>query len=244
MKDSPALRRIALETISWSSEDVNVHCAASRERPFQGIGTDSKVTAGGGGSGGGATNVPTNVFGPVEDCSGRFRDDEPGDGEGGDEGVCMAASTKRGVMEGWLMEAGGISQAGVCPLSSGVGEDTVGIGEELPLAGLLGPGMTTSTEYFGWVPALGPCGARTGLSRKGGVGLREVCSSWTTLSIVGGGREIRWRSERRLEGLPGRRTNNAISGAHNSCYKFCTTRLVTESVSGFLFRTLHSEKLI
>lgn len=203
MKDSPALRRIARETISWSSEDVNVHCAASRERPFQGIGTDSKVTTGGGGSGGGTRNDPTNVFGPVADCAGRFRGDESGNGEGGDEGICMATSTKRGVMGGKSMEAGGTSRAGVCPLSS-VGEEGVDIGEELPSAELLGPGVTTSTEYFGWVPTLGPYGARTGLSRKGGVGLREVCSSWTTLSIVGVGGEIRWRSKRRLEGLQGR----------------------------------------
>lgn len=116
-------------------------------------------------------------------------------------------------------EAGGISRAGDVGLLRTLGEGRVDVGEELPSAGLPGPGITTSTEYFGWVPTLGPYGTRTGLSRRGGVGLREVCSSWTTLSIVGVDGEIRWRLAKQPEGSPSRCTNSTTLGAHNLCYK-------------------------
>lgn len=96
MKDSFALRRTARDAISWSSEEVKVHWAASNGRPFQGMGMDSKEMAGGGGRGGGATNVVVDVFGEREGRGGTFcgeRRDGSGCGEGGDEGTCIATST-------------------------------------------------------------------------------------------------------------------------------------------------------
>jgi hypothetical protein len=63
MKDSFALSLIARETISCSSDEVNVHWAASYGKPFQGMGVDSKDTAGGGTREGGARNVVIDGFG-------------------------------------------------------------------------------------------------------------------------------------------------------------------------------------
>ena len=56
-KDSRALRRMACETMSWSSEEENDHWAASKGRPFHGIGVESKVMMGGGVSAGGVTKA-------------------------------------------------------------------------------------------------------------------------------------------------------------------------------------------
>ena len=78
-KESRALRRMALETISWSSAEEKVHWAASRGRPFHGMGVDSNEMAGGGVSGGGGTKVAVGVF-----------------WGGGDEGDCTAASAWAG----------------------------------------------------------------------------------------------------------------------------------------------------
>lgn len=95
MKDSFALRRMALDTMSWSSEEVKVHWAASNGRPFQGMGVGSKEVVGSGGRGGGATKVPTDGFGEREGWTGTLSGgsrDGPGCGEGGDEGTCIATS--------------------------------------------------------------------------------------------------------------------------------------------------------
>jgi len=48
MKDSCADRRTALETISCSSEELNVHCAASSGRPLNAMDERSKLIGGGG----------------------------------------------------------------------------------------------------------------------------------------------------------------------------------------------------
>ena len=53
MNDSCAVFRMARDTISCSSAEVSVHCADSSVMPLHWIGTDSKLSAGGGVSVGG-----------------------------------------------------------------------------------------------------------------------------------------------------------------------------------------------
>lgn len=48
MKDSRAESLIARETISCNSAEVNVHCAASNDKPLNEMGIESKLISGGG----------------------------------------------------------------------------------------------------------------------------------------------------------------------------------------------------
>lgn len=137
---------MALETISWSSEEEKVHWATSKGRPFHGTGVGSNVMVGGGVSGGGGIKVVGADFG--------------GDGDGV-EGAWIAASA-------WAVEGGRAGNEALMrdasmesTVDSALGESGLeSVDEE---SGEVGA-STISVECFVLVRIRGPNGVRVGRS--------------------------------------------------------------------------------